>query len=380
MNIIKETSPHIRRKDSLTRMLLDVVIALAPVTVMAYVVYGWAAFRNFAISIAVMMLSEFVFVLIMNRIPYDGTKHTVKEQFLHGCKAYKPHHALAPLVSGMIFALIMPPDSNPGYVIYLALIFGSLFGIVIGKLVFGGTGSNIFNPAAVGMVFAKLCFGSRYVYTSNYYVTAVDTGGTVLGNLASSSTNLIDGYATIGNVSVFDMFFGRIPGTIGEAFKIAILIGLVYLLIRRAADYRVVLTFGLTYVALMALAGIFVVTKVPGVDYFHFILFQILTGGVLFGMTYMLTDPVTMPINAPGRVMYAVLAGGITVIIRLFGALPEGMVFAILICNLVAPALDHYSYSGSKFTKKKVAVICGMAAVFILAVCLGLGFQEVSVA
>ena len=376
MNIIKETAPHIRRKDSLTRMLLDVVIALIPVVVMAYVAYGWAAFRNFAVSIATMMASEFVFVLIMNRIPYDGTKHTLKEQFLHGCKAYRPHHALAPLVSAMIFALIMPADSNPGYVIYLALVFGSLFGMIIGKFVFGGTGSNIFNPAAAGMVFAKLCFGSKYVYTTNSYVSALESGGTVLSNLTNTSTSLVGRYASIGDISVFDMFFGRIPGTIGEGFKVAILIGLVYLLIRRAADYRVLLSFGLGYAGLMALAGIFVVTKVPGVDYGHFLLFQLLTGGVMFGAVYMLTDPVTMPINAPGRVMYGLLAAGLTVTIRLFGALPEGMAFSILICNLVAPALDHYTYSGNRFTPKKIAVIAGMAAVFILAVCLGLGFQE----
>lgn len=376
MTIIKETAPHIHRKDSLARMFIDVLIALGPVTITALVVYGWAAFRNLAISAATMIASEFVFVLIMNRIPYDGSKHTVKEQFLHGCKAFRIHHWLAPLVSAVIFALIMPSNSNPGYIIYIALVLGAIFGIVIGKLVFGGTGQNIFNPAVVGMVFAKLCFGSRYVYGTNDYVNAVTSGGTILSNVSNSSTSLVGRYAAIGDISTLDMFLGRIPGTIGETFKFAILIGLIYLLVRRAADWRVVVSYLGGYALLMAIAGIFIVTKVPGVDYWHFLSFSLFSGGVLFGATFMFTDPVTMPINAPGRVMYGLLGAGLTVIIRLFGALPEGVAFSILLCNLVAPALDYYTYSGNRFTKRKIIVMVCLFAVFALAICLGLGFQE----
>ena len=377
MTIIQETAPHMHRKDSLARMLIDVLIGLAPVTITALVVYGWAAFRNLAISAAVMILSEFVFVLIMNRIPYDGTKHTFKEQFLNGCKAYRIHHWLAPLVSAVIFALIMPSDSNPGYIIYIALILGSIFGIVIGKLVFGGTGQNIFNPAAAGMVFAKLCFGSSYVYGTNYYVPATSSGATTLGTLTETSPSLIGRYANIGDYSLLDLFLGRMQGTIGEAFKFAILIGLIYLIIRRAADWRVVVSYLGGYAVLMAIAGAIVVSKLPGVSYWHFLGFQLLTGGVLFGATFMFTDPVTMPINAPGRVMYGLLGAGLTVIIRLFGALPEGVAFSILLCNLAAPAFDHYVYSGNKFTKKKAIITCSLFAVFVLAIGLGLGLQGV---
>ena len=377
MTIIKETAPHIRRKDSLARMLIDVLIALAPVSITAIVVYGLSALRNLLISTAVMALCEFVFVLIMNRIPYDGTKHSVKEQFLHGCKAYRIHHALAPIVSGVIFALIMPSDSNPGYIIYLALILGAIFGITIGKLVFGGTGQNIFNPAAVGMVFAKLCFGGKYIYGTNGYVSTTWSGATMLSGLAQNE-NLLTRFEGIADYSALDMFLGRIPGTIGEGFKFAILIGLIYLLIRRAADIRVVVAYLGGYIVLMALAGAIVCLKVPSVNYGQFLLFQILTGGVLFGATYMFTDPVTMPINSPGRVMYGLLGAGLTAIIRLFGALPEGVAFSLLICNLVAPAFDHYSYSSKFWTKKKIIFACGMVAVFALAIGLGLGFQEVT--
>ena len=375
MNIIKESAPHIHRRDSLARMLLDVIIAIFPVVLMALVVYTFDAMRNILVSCATMVACEFVFVLIMNRIPYDGTKHSFKEHWQKGIRAYRLHHFLAPLVSGIIFALIMPSGSNPGYIIYLALIFGSIFGIVIGKLVFGGTGQNIFNPAAVGMVFAKLCFGTKYVYGTPSYISTIGTGGTILTSVNLSSDSLVARYASIGDISLLDMLFGRIPGVIGEAFKITILIGLVYLLVRRAADYRVVVSYLGGYALLMAVAGIIIVNKAPGVSYWHFLGFQMLSGGVLFGATFMFTDPVTMPINAPGRVLYGLLGASLTVIIRLFGALPEGVAFSLLLCNLAAPAIDHYAYSSNRFTPKKLLVIGGIFALFLLAVILGLVFQ-----
>ena len=373
MNFVKETSTLIHRKDSLARMLIDVLVSLSPVSITALVVYQWAALRNLLISVAVAVLCEFIFVLITNRVPYDGNKHSAKEHFKKGLSAYRLHHVLGPIVTGVIFALIMPCSSDPGYIIYIALILGSAFGMVFGKLVFGGLGQNMFNPAAVGMVFAKLCFGTRFVYATNDYVSAVDAGGTILTRV-SENTSLVGRFATIGDYPILDMFLGRIPGTIGEAFKFAILIGLIYLIIRHAADFRVIVSYLGCYMGLMAIAGIFVVTKVPGVDYGHFLAFQLLTGGVLFGATYMLTDPVTMPINAPGRVMYGLLAGGLTAIIRLFGALPEGVAFSILLANLVAPAIDYYAVSSNKYTKKKLIVMGGLCAIFVVAVCLGLAF------
>lgn len=377
MTFIQETSPHIHRKDSLTRMLLDVVIALLPVVVMALLAYGLGALRNLLIPAASMTLSEFVFVLLMNRVPFDGEKHSLKEHFKKGIKAYRPYHALGPVISGLIFGLIMPPSSNPGYMIYVALIAGSLFGIVIGKLVFGGLGQNIFNPAAAGMVFAKLCFGSSYVYTSSYYVNSLTSGGTVLGEVNASSDNLLMRFASIGDYSLLDMLFGRMPGVIGEGCKIAILLGMVYLLIRHAADIRVILSYLGGYAFLMAVAGIFVCLNVPGVNYFDFLAFSLLSGGVLFGATFMFTDPVTMPINAPGRIIFGLLGATLTVIIRLYAALPEGVAFSLLLCNLCAPAIDHFAVSSNKLTWKKIAIMAAILFAGTLAVAFGLGFSGV---
>ncbi|MCR5492034.1 MAG: RnfABCDGE type electron transport complex subunit D [Bacilli bacterium] len=372
--IINEKSPHLRRKDSLARMLADVLIALAPTLIFSLVVYQWDAARNIAVSWATMVICEIVYVLIVNRIKYDGTKHTLKEHLKAGFSKLTVNNILAPSVSAAIFALIMPARTDPYIMIYPALILGSMFGMIIGKLVFGGTGSNIFNPAAVGMVFAKICFGSKYVYYSrSFFVT---TGGTPLTNSIAevAGLNSLTGkWMGINDVPLSSLLFGQVGGTIGEAFKIAILVGMVYLLIRRAVDWRIIASYLVTFVAVMALAGAIICTR-HDINFFRFIAFQLLSGGMLFGVTFMLTDPVTGPINSPSRTIFGAAAAAITCIIRLFGALPEGMVYSILICNMLAPALDYYKWSSPKWNKRYIIILSAVVGVTLLAVGLGLGF------
>ena len=357
------------------------MIALSPVVIFAYVSYGLLALRNFLIPLAVMIPSEMIYVIIRNKIPYDGTKHSLKEHIKMGFSKYRVSNLLSSMVTAIIFALIMPTKTDPEWLIYLALISGSLFGIIIGKLVFGGTGSNIFNPAAVGMVFAKLCFGSRYRYPNTWFIdsgSAVTTSGTPLTALSENSAtgvnSFIAQYADLSGSPLFDLLLGRVPGVMGEAFKIAIIAGLIYLLVRRAADWRVVASYLGAYIVLMAIAGIFVVTKLPNANYFEFLAFQLLTGGVLFGATYMLTDPVTMPINSPGRVLYGMIAAIITVIIRLFGAFPEGVAFSILIVNMLAPVIYYPKWGDQRYTRKKLIVMGSIGLVAIVIVVLALAF------
>lgn len=383
MEFIKETSPHLHRKDSLTRMLLDVIIALAPVIIMSYISYGLLAFRSFAISIATMILAEFVFVLIRNKIPYDGSKHSLKEHFLAGVKKYRVTNLLASIVSGAIFALICPVQTDPEWLIYIVLISGSLFGMIIGKLVFGGTGSNIFNPAAVGMVFAKLCFGSRYVYPTTWFMdtgSSVTTGGTPLTAIANNSAvgvnNYIGVFSNLTEYSILDLFLGRVPGVLGEAFKFAILLGMIYLLIRHAADFRVILSYLGAYIGLMAIVGLIVCLKLPDTNFFVFLAFEVLSGGVLFGAVYMLTDPVTMPINSPGRVIYGLIAASLTVLIRIFGAFPEGVVFSILIVNMLSPLIDYPKWGDQRYSRNKIIVMVSIVAITVLALVLGLVFAQ----
>ncbi|MCR4562497.1 MAG: RnfABCDGE type electron transport complex subunit D [Bacilli bacterium] len=357
MIINKETSPHIRRKDTLMMMFIDVIIALMPVIIMSIVTFHWAAVRNIYLSIAVMIACELLYLLIRYK------KEGFKEHF-------SATSILGPCISGAIYGLITPAYSNPEWLMWFIIPIGAIFGMVIGKLVFGGTGQNIFNPAATGMVFTKLCFGNKFVYKANWFSQAMDvtTGATQL-----------DG----GSYSLFDLMIGSVPGTIGEVCKIAILIGMIYLLVRRAGDFHVIVSYLGTFIFLYFIAGFILKAgnvMAPGstkpfsilvgknglssTSVSAYVAQQLLSGGVLFAATYMVTDPVTMPVNRPGRILYGIIIGVSNVFIRLFGALPEGTVFSILIGNMVAPALDYYKWATNKYSWKN---ILAMASIIVVA-------------
>ena len=365
MIIGKESAPHLRRKATVTRMMVDVLIALAPTLIFSFVVFPIKTLIFYLTSLAIMIGAECVFVGLKNMMPNDGLKHSFKERFAYAYKGkYSITNVLTPAISAVIFTLIMPANA-PIY----AVIMGALFGIVVGKLVFGGLGSNIFNPAAVGMCFAKLCFGSQYGdYVSNWYCKVPDAvaGATPLGGTAENwFTNVVN---NMGEYDLFDMFIGRIPGTLGEVYKITIIVGLIYLLIRRSADFRIVVSYLGTFVVLAIVGGLCVYSINNDVDPFKFLAYQLLSGGVLFGATFMLTDPVTSPINAPSRIIYGMVAAVSTIFIRFFAALPEGVGFSILIANMVAVVLDHYEWSNPRYTWKKFVLMGSILVVSVLTV------------
>ncbi len=354
MQIIKESAPHLRRRDNLAMMMLDVIIALLPTIIFSLVIFKLDALRNILVSVATMELCEFVFVLIKNRIPYDGSKHTIKEHFQVQKKAYTINNFLVPLVSALIFAMIMPASSNPGSIIYVALVLGSAFGLIIGKLVFGGTGKNIFNPAAVGMVFAKLCFGSYYTYPENsYFASHAADGSITTGATPLSYINYTDKTFDFSNYSILDLFLGKTPGTIGEIFKVTILVGLIYMIIRHTIDWRIPLFYLGVFAFDMLIVGA-ILSAAKGVNSWNYLMYNLLSGGLIFGATFMATDPVTAPITRPGKMMYGAVLGSLTVIIRLFAALPEGVAFSILLANISTSVIDYYKWSSDEFNWKNL--------------------------
>ena len=368
MAIAKESAPHLRRKASVTRMMVDVLIALAPTLIFSFVVYQLRTLAFYLISVVIMEAAEFVYVGLKGIMPNDGQKHSFKERFEYAYKGkYNQNNILTAAITAIIFTLIMPA----GAPIY-AVIVGAFVGIVLGKLVFGGLGSNIFNPAAVGMLFAKVCFGSQYaknVPTWYYTVADVEAAPTVLTN---TSIDGLKGLVTnFNNANLLDMFFGKMYGTLGEVFSITIIIGAIYLLIRRSADFRVMLPYlgAFALFSLVAGLGFYAVDGVtnPGT----FTLFSLLSGGVLFGGVFMLTDPVTSPINSPSRIIYALVAAVSTVFIRLFTGYPEGVGFSILIANMIAVVLDHYEWSNPRYTWKKfltmgLLIVIPAAVIFLV--------------
>lgn len=367
MNFATETSPYIRRRASSYRMMGDVLIALAPVLLFA-AGYAWWGVRNILLPVLTMEIAEFAFVLLK-----------AKGSFKERMKAFSPLNGLSAAISGCIYGLMLPATN--GAMMYFYLIAGSLFGIAIGKLVFGGVGNNIFNPAAVGFVFTQICFGGSIATMGNFASGAVcnlwidlifrpndvHAGATLL-----SSGNLFADPSLYSRIGLLDLLLGNTGGSMGEVCKAAILLGLIYLLIRRAADWRVVAGFGGTFLLLTFLAGLFAAYKGGSVSNpFVFVAYMALSGGALYGMTYMITDPITMPIDAPARVSYGMLIAVLGLLMRFFAANPEGIVYAILLLNAGAAFLDYIKWSRGQFAKRDLLIYGAILGVAILVVCLG---------
>ena len=356
MKLIKETSPYIRRKSSVARMMGDVLIALAPVTIFSIVMYGWRAIYMFLLSLVVMIASEIVFVYLTKQDPYDGTKKSFKEKIKTAYSKATINNILAPAISAIIYALLLPAGTN-----WYIVIIGALIGIVLGKLVFGGLGANIFNPAAVGRISVLICFGSRLSIPAGNFGVDVLAGGTPL---AQTMTDM----ANINSYNLLDMFLGLIPGMIGETSKLLIIIGGLYLFIRKSADFRPTLSALITFMLLMFICGL----KVDGVNPFMFMLYQTLSGGLIFGAVFMLTDPITSPTTRAGRYTYGIVVAILVVLIRIFGAYPEGVAFSLLIGNMLVPLIDYYKWQTSKINYKHLILWIALIGVTSLVLVLGM--------
>lgn len=357
MRLIKENSPHINKDSSVKRMMLDVLIALVPVVVYSIVQFGFGAVSVLLISIASMLLCEFIFVFLTNKKPYDGTKQKFIDRIKYAKSKATINNILTPLISAVIFAMIMPA----GVKWYYTLV-GAVSGIVLGKLVFGGLGGNIFNPAALGRVITMVCFGSNIAYSAVTPLFGVDvmSGATPLGALAND-------LAVVNIDTIKNLFIGTVSGSMGEVSKVCILAGGIYLIIRRSADFRVMLSMILSFALVMLFAGIKLTDNSV-----IFMLYQVLSGGLLFGAIFMATDPVTSPVTRPGRITFGIMIGLISALIRLVGAYPEGVAFAILISNMFVPVIDYYKWSTNKYSWKHFLIWGLMIAIVVVIVIFGL--------
>lgn len=333
MEFVKQTSPYIRKESASTkRMMIDVLIALLPVVVFAIYRFGTDAIIRIVVSLIIMIGLEAVAFAMMQRAKGNNFKERIKSRF----QKYTINNVTAPAVSAIIYAMIVP-SQLPLY----AVIVGAIFAIVVVKMMFGGLGSNIFNVAAAGRIFISIALTGMFVGT---YV-GVDA---VAGATALTASGSMGFPNVLYSYPLKDLLFGLVPGTMGEVNAIAILIGLVYLLIRKSADFRIVLSTGLTFVVLMAIVGLIRYED----DWFIFVLYQLLSGGLLFGLTFMVTDPVTAPVTGPGRLIYGLIIGSVIVFIRIFGSYAEGVAFALLFANVFAPLIDYPSWSSNKYSKK----------------------------
>ncbi len=290
-------SPHIHSKNSTTRIMLDVIIALMPAVIAGTMIFGWRSLLVIASCVASCVVFELLFNLIIKK------EQTVSD--------------LSAIVTGLLLALNLPAN-----VPIWQCVIGSLFAIVIVKCLFGGIGCNVVNPAITARVFMLIAFSSL---AKGAFPTIVDT--------ASSATPLVSvANGTLPDLG--DVFLGLTGGSIGETCSLALLIGFVYLLVRRVITWHIP-------VSLVGTVFIFSLFM----EDFNFVaaLTLVLSGGLLIGAIFMATDYVTSPSTAWGKLIFGLGAGLITCLIRYFGAYPEGVSFAILFMNILTPYIDSWT-------------------------------------
>lgn len=359
MNYAKQTSPYIRKETSVKRMMFDVLIALLPLVVFAVYRFGMDALVRIILSALLFVGVDVVAALL--KVKVHPSVKDKKERFKLRWKTLTINHVSAPLVSGVIFAMIIP-STLPIYV----LIVGALFGSIIAKAFFGGLGSNIFNPAAV----ARVVIGLSFVTAFNYVGIDVTSSATPLAAVNDSLASIP---AMLESYSLKDLFLGNIPGSMGEISSILIILGGLYMFIRKAADFRVTVSMILSFTVIIFVATLTVKPIVDNGQIIETVLYQVLSGGLLFGAVFMVTDPVTSPVTKPGRWIYGLVVGAIVAAIRLFGALPEGVVFAILLGNIFVPLIDYYKWSKNKYSWKFILGYVVSLSVVSLIVLLALG-------
>ncbi len=291
-------SPHVRDKSSTSKIMLDVCIALVPTLTFGVIHFGLNALIVIISSVLSCVISEAVFELIVKKPLTIGD--------------------LSAVVTGLILALNMPPD-----VAWWVPAVGGVFAIVVIKMLFGGIGQNIMNPALGARCFLLISFASRM---TDFSVDGV-SGATPLAQLKAGES-----------IDLLDAFIGFQNGCIGEVSALAILIGFMYLLVRRVISIRIPGIY-----ILSAIAFIFLFNLPSGVPSANYMLGQLLTGGLLAGAVFMATDYTTSPITKGGQIIYALLLGFLTAVFRVLGSSAEGVSYAIIISNLVVPLIEKIS-------------------------------------
>jgi len=342
--IISKSAPHLRRPNaSVTRMMRDVVIALLPLTMFAIYKFGMNAVWILLVGIISMVATEYLYYQVMDLL--DGEKLVLRN------KRFTLYNYSA-MTSGLIYSLTLP-DNTPLFVVFI----GGALGMFLAKLVFGGMGQNIFNVAGVARVLVVINFGTLV----SYDIDSV-AGATALQMLSENAFNP----AVLDSFSLLNLFTGMgIPGSIGEVSTLLIILGGTYLAFRTSFEVRIPLMYIGTVFVLTSLVAI-----VEGIGLWY-PFYHIFSGGLMFGAVFMATDPITSPITKPARVYFGFALGFITVIIRLFGAYPEGVVFAILIMNMFVPTFDYYKWTHSKFTRKRNLIFASVVLVSMLVVLVG---------
>ena len=307
MKLTVASSPHIRGNFRTNRIMLDVLLALVPALAVGVWRFGIRALAITFLCIACAMVAEWLYGLLTKG------RNTVVD----GSAA----------VTGMLLAMTLPAT-----VPYWQAALGSVFAIIFVKALWGGLGQNVFNPALAARAFLLLIYP---VGLTRYYVDGV-TAATPLHHMVMPG---------LPEETIFDMFLGNCPGSIGEISALALLLGGGYLVVRRVISIRI----PAAYLGTVAVLTLLFHRGQPAVSWMAYSLFG---GGVMLGAIFMATDYATSPATPSGQIVYGVGCGALTVLLRYYGLFPEGVTYAILIMNALVWVIDRYAPVRRFGTKK----------------------------
>lgn len=309
--IFVSSSPHFNFKCSTQMIMGTVLIALLPEIVMGIVLFGLAALIRILVSVVSCVLFEFIFQKV--------TKQKVVISNLSAC------------VTGVMMALVCPPTA-PVWI----FVVGAAVAMVVAKGLFGGIGSNVFNPALTGRAFMFISFPAAMGAS---WMAPKALGGMDAISSATTLSAIKAGTFVIEDGTYWQYFLGNRAGCIGETSILLILISFAFLALAHIIDWRAPVTMVGTVALCSLIAG-------------ENVAMSLMTGGLMFGATFMVTDYATTPVTKKGRLVFGFGCGLITFLIRRFGGYPEGVMFSILIMNSVAPFLNNLTARKYGYGKK----------------------------
>jgi len=339
-------SPNFRSKRHTSRIMMDLTVCLLAVLLCSAVYYGMVYGAEIGIRAILMAAASVASAVATEAVYFKIRKKDVKKEISHSYA----------WVTALILTLITRIDVS-----YYALIVATIICIVIGKMVFGGFGQNIFNPAAFG---AAVIMSSFAATRSTDFVTAATptTTAAAYGWIMDTETfgSYITQYGGLGK-----MLLGWYPSSLGSTSAVLIALCCVYLIWRKDIDWRLPVCY---------IGSVFLITTIIGLIKgagLWYGVFNVLAGGVMLGGVFMVTDPVTNPVSIPGRIVFAVGCAALTVIIRLKANFPDGVLFSILLMNMMTPAIDkifdgNQIKNAANFRNKTIICSCLLALVSIL--------------
>ena len=313
--LVVSASPHLRNNTTTTKIMLDVIIALIPAFIASIILFGPRVLAVTATTVITAVLSEFVARKVMKR------HNTIGD--------------LSAVVTGLILAFNLP-STVP---LWIAAI-GSVVAIIVVKQFFGGIGQNFANPAITARIVLLLSFANKM--SGSNWAAPLSWRGADAVTTATPLALYGDETATL--PSLLDMFIGNRAGSLGETCTVALLIGGIYLIARKVISFKIPVAYLGSFAVIMLIAG---------KGDLEYVAYHLMSGGLFLGAFFMATDYSTSPINTDGKYIFGVGCGIITALIRIFGSLPEGVSFAILIMNLLVPHIERITTPKPFGTPKK---------------------------